>query len=278
MAVRGADMTRTSLRVELAFQNVDDSGAGRITAAARLVNTLGSPPRVLDCYAVVLLIRGGGFFRDGLGHHVTLQEGSAFVLFPGILHEYGPGRNATWDELYVLFEGPAWDLWRERGLLDANRPVYPLFPLTVWESRLRRVWESGLSPLEQLCRLQLFLAEARSFRDGSDTRADMQAWLAKAQALLSERALAADGVQQAAREMGVSYQTFRKRFRRLDGRPPGQYQTERVLEEAARRLLTNAEPIKRIAEAMHFCDEFHFARRFKKYTGVSPGAYRQRMR
>ncbi len=262
---------------ELTYQNTTDSGLGRVTAAARLMHTRGSLRRTLDCYALVYVIRGSGRFRDARGTDEALEAGQAFLLFPGVRHWYGPEKGATWDELYVLFEGPVFQLWQRRGLLNLDRPVYTLQPTALWESRLRRLWQDVSSPLDQICQLQLFLAAMHHLREERVGNKQDKEWLRSAQTRLAETAVVAGGAQRVARDMGMAYETFRKTFRRLYGASPGRYQNERLIEEAARRLHTESTPIKQIAIDLGFCDEFHFSHRFKQRMGVPPGVYRQRL-
>jgi transcriptional regulator GlxA family with amidase domain len=46
--------------------------------------------------------------------------------------------------------------------------------------------------------------------------------------------------------------------------------------DTARHLLETMEyPVYRIAEMLAYCDEIHFSRTFKGFTGVSPSAHRR---
>ena len=48
--------------------------------------------------------------------------------------------------------------------------------------------------------------------------------------------------------------------------------------ERAKYLLTeNDRPVKEVAEMLGFEDAFYFSRMFKKYTGVSPQAFRNKI-
>ena len=64
-------------------------------------------------------------------------------------------------------------------------------------------------------------------------------WLEQARKRLTETLDDPDGIKHVARELGLSHQTFRKTFRRLQGCPPGRYRAFQTMENAARRLLTN---------------------------------------
>ena len=55
---------------------------------------------------------------------VPLTTGDVVLVLPERAHWYGPGRGRTWDELYLVFDGPVFDLWRGTGVLDEAHPVH----------------------------------------------------------------------------------------------------------------------------------------------------------
>jgi AraC-like DNA-binding protein len=269
-------MTDPPSVTKLLFQDLGDSGLGRISAATRQVESRGSLHRRIDCFALVYTLNGRCRFWQEQGPSFELQAGHAFVLFPGALHTYGPMEGEEWDELYMLFEGPVFELWRNTSLLNITRPVYHLEPVAYWESRIMKIWEEEGEATDRVVRLQTLLADMNRERDKQDLDPGHQQWLKKARYLLAESAAKPNGAQLAAHEMGESYQTFRKTFSRLQGCGPARYRTEQVLQSAARTLLTEDTPIKQIAQDLGFCDEFHFSRRFKQCIGSSPASYRRR--
>lgn len=77
-----------------------------------------------------------------------------------------------------------------------------------------------------------------------------------------------------AEDCGISLRQLRRRFLEELGVGPKEY-LDRVRYEHALRLLEHTdEPLKRIAAACGFYDEFHFSKSFKKIRGVSPSVYR----
>src|SRR5665213_2887733 len=105
--------------------------------------------------------------------------------------------------------------------------------------------------------------------------ADESQWIDRACALLSadpSRSVSYPGL---AVNLGVSYEVFRRRFRRLTGKAPHRYRQSRVIEQAAELLCTTRRTVSAIAVELGFCDEFHFSRLFKKVRGQSPTVFRQ---
>jgi transcriptional regulator GlxA family with amidase domain len=77
-----------------------------------------------------------------------------------------------------------------------------------------------------------------------------------------------------ARELGVSYTTFRRSFKQQTGVAPAQFQnTIRI--NRARDLLASTElSVSEIAERTGFNTVFYFSRIFTKKMGQTPSAYR----
>ncbi len=61
----------------------------------------------------------------------------------------------------------------------------------------------------------------------------------------------------------------------VTGKPAGELIRDRVVLEAKRLLVNSDLTISQIADALHFEDNAYFTRFFKKYTGISPEAFRQ---
>jgi AraC family transcriptional regulator, transcriptional activator of pobA len=64
--------------------------------------------------------------------------------------------------------------------------------------------------------------------------------------------------------------------KRATGVTAGHLIRQRVLTEAKRQLVFTAEPIQEIAYALAFSDPSHFTRFFRKQTGLTPQAFRER--
>lgn len=262
----------------LHHHSVQTSGLGTVMTIAQLSGkTEILRRRTLDCFALVWVTQGEGWFRQQDGPRQSIQARDAFLLFPGVPHGYGPVRGSSWTEWFILFEGPVFELWKEQGVLSLARSPLRLSPPDIWESRIRRLPDAG-SALEQVCALQTLLARTGLTESTFPSGLTESDWLQRACSLLDHHRLDGEAEKIVALQMGLSYQTFRKRFRRAMGMPPGAYRRGRVLELAGRRLLTESTPIKEIAADLGFCDEYHFSKRFRAVHGISPAAYRKRVR
>jgi AraC family transcriptional regulator len=82
------------------------------------------------------------------------------------------------------------------------------------------------------------------------------------------------GVQRLERISGLGSRRFSSEFKRVTGMSPHRYlMTLRV--ERAKRMLQHREPIAEIAVACGFSHQEHLTNVFRRFTSVTPGAYRR---
>lgn len=260
---------------------------GDLQLAGLLRNIEGIDPRamrVLGSYALVLMVAGSGYYCDARGTTRDLGPGDVVCVFPDIAHAYGPGAGGEWTQIYCVFGGAQFDLWRGAGLLRPERPVWRLGAPDYWQQRLAGVFRNEPShaasvPLRALGQFldvvaEMLAADAEASRD-----AGRDAWLETGRRLLGyRRAGAWMSPQEVAQEVGLSYENFRKRFAQLTGESPGQYQKRRRLEWACAAIYQGDHSIKQIADELGFCDVFHFSKAFKQVIGTTPSDYRRRVR
>jgi AraC-like DNA-binding protein len=251
--------------------------AGHIRASTGLPE---EPMRVLGSYAVVYLLTGGGRFADGSGFATTVTAGDLLLLFPDVPHSYGPLEAGHWSELYIMFEGPVFDLWRDVGLLDPARPIHHLEPVDQWSESLSKVLSPHPRPgistaLAEICRLQTVLAEAIvGLHHGDQAGSEDQRWLASATALLEADTRREARLEDIAGQLGYTYHGFRKRFRRLAGMSPSRYRSMRSIDRACELMAEARWSDREIAAKLGYSDEFHFSHRFKELTGRTPRQFR----
>lgn len=265
------------IRTKTLFQNATISALGDITIACTIHHSAGvsnRPMRVLGSYALVYLVNGNGFYMDSRRNRKEMTSGDLILLFPELAHAYGPGQGGYWDEMYLVFEGPVFDLWRKCGVFTSAGPVYHLEPVDYWLQRFEEIVTPGLTPLERICRLQTVLADVFTNYERDPAARRDEAWLTKAHALLNVDIGKELYVNDVALRMGLSPETFRKKFVRLAGVPPWHYRMTRVIEHACRLVHEGSLTNKEIAGKLGFNDEFHFSRRFKQITGRSPTQFR----
>lgn len=274
---------------DVRFRHAVRTKLGGITQAGTLVDSWGYRPadpernlRVMNCYQTVYLFEGSGRFFDATGCSLPVRAGDLILTFPQLGHSYGPGPDERWSEFYIQFQGPVFDLWKGDGLINPAQPIAHLEPVDLWLRRFKSVLGDEREPgiplaLLETCRLQLVLAEALLGTSKLDHPSEEKAWLSKAGALLDAYPARDLDLRGLARQMGTSEEGFRKRFTRLAGVPPGKYRTTHIVDRACELLLEGHLTNRQIADKLGFSDEFHFSRRIKEVTGMTPSEFRRRL-
>lgn len=254
-------------------QSAVGSPLGNVLLGGVILNGSGTPRdrlRTYNAYALVYTL-GTGEYRDAHGVQQLLRPGDFIFVFPELPHHYGPRPGGRWDECYATFRGPVFDLWRKTGLLDPARPVLHREPLAYWRRRLEEIAAPNRPALERVCRLQLLLAD---LLDATPRASADELWLANARALLAADLGRPLYVEEVARQLALSPETFRKKFTRLAGQSPWRFRLERTIDQAQRLVHEGQATNKQIAAQLGFSDEFHFSRRFKQIAGLSPTQFR----
>jgi AraC family transcriptional regulator len=135
-------------------------------------------------------------------------------------------------------------------------------------------WDSA-SPLAVEGLVLEVLADAsRAVRDETATKEP--GWLRRARELIHERMhepLTLSAVAQAA-EIHPSH--LARTFRKVHGRPIGEYVRALRVERAARELVDANAPLSEISLRLGFFDQSHFSRVFKRHMGMTPAEFRAR--
>jgi AraC-like DNA-binding protein len=230
-----------------------------------------------DHPAVGLVVSGQGEYRVGDGPVRAIRPGTCFAVFPGATFHYGP--RDTWEEYYVIFQGPGVKRWERAGWFFTDGSVHPLVDIGPIVERFReliRVVERGgagdadraLVMTERLL-LEMYYSRA-SERQARQPTASMEAILAHCH----EHFAGEVDFEQLAEKCAMSYSHLRQQMRKLTGMPPHQY-VIRLRCEAARRMLSDTDlAIKEIAGRVGIENPYTFSRTFRRMVGVSPLKYR----
>lgn len=260
------------------------SNLGGILHAGELQSTAGIDPtnmRILGDYALVLILSGTAYYEDANGAEEELEAGNAIIVFPDLAHAYGPRQTNDWSHTYAIFNGPQFELLKKTGVLDSDKPIWQLDSIGYWNQRIEECLNSasqrsstqGLKFIGQFAQLliEMKTRDLEAKIDSSASRIDM------ATKLLSGPV---DGMwiapAEVARRVGLSYESFRKRFASARGIAPAKFQNQKRIEFARAAIYQGTRTFQELADELGFCDAFHFSKTFKRLTGESPTEFRQK--
>jgi AraC-like DNA-binding protein len=229
-------------------------------------------------YGLVLLLSGSGILESATLPPTPLKPGDCIVCLPGLWHNYGPAPGASWEEYYVFFDGPVAEALLNSGRLDPARQVVHsgVAPST------RRTWEAllnGVATADAIAAssaLFALLAHGIAQRDSGGQHVRDPELLTMAQRLSAEPGKDWNFVRIAA-DLGQSYETFRKRFRRHFAISPQAWLARERLHRAC-SLLVDGHRVGWVADVVGFSDAFHFSRTFRARMGCSPRAFARQQR
>jgi AraC-like DNA-binding protein len=224
-------------------------------------------------------LEGEGVFRDARGEH-RVPAGSGFLCRindPQTGYHYPPENSAVWRIVYFTFHAAE----PVRQLTARFGAIYALPPDSGIVGRLRdhrRYAGAGLelTPGEAnslVAALLSSLADA-----GAERRAGSPgAWLVRearrvARAHLEENFNVAD----LAGELEVSPEHLSRVFRRETGTTPLSYLTREKMRRACELLSDGNLSCKEICARMGYDNASHFARTFRRVTGMAPAEFRRR--
>jgi len=260
-------------------------------------------------------VRGGASVRLESGDVLVFPRGDAYAMSiapdaggaPAVADVLGFMREMAAGRLpFTVREGGGGPdrLRLVCGFLGCDlRPFNPLLAALPPMLHLRRDARPPTDPLGQL--IDFAVAESRERRPGGEcvrlrlselmfvevvrrhlasAAPEATGWLAALRDPLTARVLACMHAQPArpwtleslSDAAGASRSTLAEHFAQLVGQPPMQYLAGWRMQLAARLLAEHSMKVRTIADSVGYTSEAAFSRAFKKHTGVSPQAWRQR--
>ena len=92
---------------------------------------------------------------------------------------------------------------------------------------------------------------------------------------INERVQHKLSISDVARRTGLSYVQFVRRFTAYAGMPPSEYLAALRLKKAESLLSDTSLPVREVAAACGFENEYYFSNFFKRHKGLSPSAFRK---
>lgn len=229
-------------------------------------------------YELLFLIRGEAEFTDEYGRTSHVSGGTVIQRFPRkpTCLRYDPEDQIA-VTCYITVPEELFMGLKFCGALASEDSIITYYPDSVLIRRLQRIFfalkNSSASEIPAVsAQIYEFLVFAHrhirwsTFSDSSLKQHE------KACAILSERVDEKVLLPDIAKEMGMSYRSFRRLFESILGISPGQYLIKLRIERA-KDLLESGKAPREVAELLNYPDVYTFSRQFKRFSGISPAQY-----
>ncbi len=250
----------------------------RLTACGLLPRTLRIwGPHTHSAYELHYVIAGRASFELD-GEHIPVRAGDFFYTCPRTVHRMDVP-DGEYLLQYVAFV--ELDAMRDAELIDDLDTL-------LGEARIRRVGDRYHALFARLSR-QSLADDPRQQRAASakmagflydlmiDAPSNPGGHPAVRRALELIRSKVSDPftLDDIVEELGIDKSYFIRLFKDQIGVPPMKYAMNLKMSAASDLLRSTTDPLSTVAARVGFRDEYHFAKRFKQWSGSAPGSFRR---
>lgn len=235
--------------------------------------------RVLPALQLVAIRSGAGEIEWTRERH-RLGAGSIFLLLPGQWHRYRPDIKTGWTEDWFELRGETVEKWMLSNRIARRvfkAPTSFDFFQEMDELHLRCSGRRRISVGHLAGRAMALFSEVLDFsvEHGAErVRAGHREPIAAAR----EHSDSGTSAKQTAAELGISYPTLHRIFKKLTGIAPKASAEKLKMARAEAFLTSNQLSMKEIAAELGFNSANHFLNTFKKVYGRSPSQWLETFR
>jgi AraC-like DNA-binding protein len=231
------------------------------------------PKRCFEFYSVSHMHDGAGRLWLEPDKEFDVKAGKCVIICPKTLNRYGGVAGQVYDEDSIRFAGPAADMMRKAGVIKDGvfefgeaRRLLPIIKL---------VSDPAVdSQINANIALQKLLVDIyNENKQQNVVKADFV--IDKLIETIKEQINRWWTVSEMADFCNLSDDQFRRVFLKRTGMLPKIYIDRLKIQKAGELLMSNRFKVTEIATRLGYVDQYHFSRRFKKITGLSPRRYRQ---
>jgi len=234
-------------------------------------------PGVRDHFLIHYVVSGKGIYENN-GRTFVLEQGSAFLIAPEEVVYYRADGEAPWEYYWVGFSGPAAALLLAQTPFTRQDPV--MYPAAGERFRqaLLEIYKARGTDYPSAVRMAGYLQAALGLlmepnrKQGPET---LSQYAHRGAAYMQQNYSRPIGVEEVARQSGVSRSCLYRAFQVEFGCAPSEYLTRYRLQRACQLLRYSSLPIGSVAASVGFEDRLYFSRAFRREKGCTPTAYRE---
>ena len=228
-------------------------------------------------YGALLVLSGEGRYEDDQGNDYMLSQGSFVQRLPGRMHKTIVNSTPLWQEFFICIGKELFDSLNSLNIINGKCPVLFL-PNAVERigDYVRFYRDLKSCPQEQLPAmllraLDLLYSIQSKNEEGCQKRRDSD--IAQALNYIDEHIREHIRTDCICSQSGISYESFRKRFREITGKSPYAYILNKKMELSVHIMLHEGKTVSQTAWELGYPDVYSFSKQFKKSKGVSPVKY-----
>lgn len=268
------------------------TGAGRIVVDKQTEYPLVDDPshhyfhwsvgRRLSDFQVLYITKGKGVFESETAGTRKINAGDIFILFPDIWHRFKPDNDSGWDEYWVEFNG---DLIKHYLSKEFLNPENPVITVGIQENivcnylqiiHLIKEEKPGFQYIASGNIVQILgqIFASKKYHPFEGKAIENQ--IRQAKLMILENLRLPITQEKIAKNLGMGYSLFRKKFKEYTGVSPAQYQIQLRINKAKDLLITTNQSFKELAHNLGFESADYFFRLFKQKTGFTPSEFREK--
>jgi AraC-like DNA-binding protein len=238
--------------------------------------------RRLSDYQVLYITKGKGVFESETTGPRKINAGDVFILFPGIWHRFKPDNDSGWDEYWVEFNGDLIEHYRTKEFLNPENPVITTGITGEIAGNYLKVIElikeekPGFQYIASGILMQILGQLFASKKYHSFEGKEIENKIKQAKLTILENMSHPVSQEKLARDVGLGYSLYRKKFKEYTGVSPAQYQIQLRINKAKDLLIASGVSLKEIAHILGFETTDYFFRLFRQKTGFSPSEFREK--
>lgn len=238
--------------------------------------------RTLQEYQLLYITEGEGVLKtEHSGEHI-INAGDMFLIFPQEWHTYHPNKQSGWSEYWIGFKGENIDNRVKAGFFSIEQPIYKIGNNSTIERLYREAIEAAISQQPFFQQLLagtvnhiLGLMFMTAANNALTQRGDTPQAIMKAREFMQQSITKNISMPDVAKQVHLSYSTFRHIFKRYTGLAPANYMINLRIHRAKELLRGTNCSIKEISYMLCFDSPEYFATLFKRRVGISPSQFRQ---
>ncbi len=234
-------------------------------------------------YSISYILSGEGVFEDEKGKTYEFHPGCVVQRYPGSKYSIHRFESVAHSEFFIVLPRSLYLSFASTGIIQDDYSVFDAGADPVFKSRLSqfvRDFRNSSDGELRVALLETISLIVDCFKRDRSREADSQETLLidKACQMLSENPGSNLKLETIAQSLGISYESFRKKFRQRKNISPAQFRIQKRLEYAMTLLIEDKAPIKEIAFELGYANSANFNKLFQKATGQSPAAFRTQHR